>query len=411
MTAATLDARCPLPVTPEDLRPDPHAAFARLRPQAGLLDMAGGYLMAIRHHDVERLMTDPATRQIETEPLELRGVTSGALHDFYANSMLVSNEPEHKRRRAPAARTFAFKLIEAWRPRIRALVHELIDNQIGAQTKADARDGFDFTAAIAAPLPSRLIAEILGAPTQDAPRFARMVYTMTRGLGGFRDAQFPEIEQAAQDLTAYVADLLAARRADPRDDFLTDYTRSVEEAGLLSDKEMLAQIVTLIIGGSDTTRFTLTAMIDLLLRHRDQWEAVCADPTLAAGAVREALRYEPAIGSLGRVATGPLAIDGVVVETGAVLVLSLLSAQRDAAVYADPHRFDIRRTDHPRWSVTFGGGAHRCLGEALARAELEEALLALCERAPDLEAVGAPVVVKGHTGIRGISPLFVRDRG
>lgn len=401
MTAATLDARRPLLVSPEDFRPDPHASFARLRRRASVLDMAGGYVLVIRHADVERLMTDPATRQIETEPLEFRGISNGALHDFYANSMLVSNAPAHARRRGPTARAFAFKLIEAWRPRIRALVRELIDAQID-------RGGMDLTAAIAAPLPSRLIAEVLGAPSEDAPHFARMVYTMTRGLSGFRDAQFPEIEQAASDLTAYVAGLLEARRADPRDDFLTDYVRNVEEAGLLSDKETLAQIVTLIIGGSDTTRFTLTAMIDLLLRHRDQWDAVCADAGLAPGAVREALRYEPAIGSLGRVATEALTIDGVPVEAGTVLVPSILSAQRDESVFADPQAFDIRRTDHPRWSVTFGGGPHRCLGEALARAELEEALIALSQRLPDMRATGDPVVIKGHTGIRGISPLSVR---
>lgn len=398
MTAVTVKE--PLRVTAEDFRPDPHAGFARVRPLSGLLDMDGAFPLAPRHADVERLMTDPRTRQIETEPLTLRGITEGALYDFYANSMLVSNAPAHGRRRAPAARTFAFKLIEAWRPRIRALVTELIETQAAAGE-------MNLLDAIAAPLPSRIIAEILGAPEEDAPRFAEMVYSMSRGIGAFRDAQFPNIEAAAAELTAYVGELLAARRTAPRDDFLTDYVNSVDEAGRLTAAETLMQIVTLIIAGSDTTRFAFTALVSLLLERRAQWEAVCADPALAPGAVREALRYEPPVGSIGRVATEPLEIDGAPVEADTVLVLSMLSAQRDESVYADPQRFDITRCDHPRWSVTFGGGAHRCLGEALARAELEEALIALAQRLPGLEIVGAPAAYRGHTGIRGITPLTV----
>ena len=123
----------------------------------------------------------------------------------------------------------------------------------------------------------------------------------------------------------------------------------MDAAGQLSEAKILIQVVGLIIAGNDTTRAGLTALVSLLLQHRDQWQAVCAE------------------------------LD----------------------------RFDIRRNDHPRWSVSFGGGPHRCLGEALARAEMEEALLALTERLPDLRLVGAPPRIKGHTGIRGVSPTHL----
>ena len=395
----TLEAKQPLSVDPDDFRPDPHAGFAAHRPKSPVLDFGSGMLLVTRYADVEALMVDPRTRQMETEPLELQGIKGGALHTFYANSMLTSNMPAHKRRRAPASRAFGFKLIQAWRRRIRALMHDLIDAQID-------RGEMDFLEAIAAPLPARLTAEILGAPDEDAPRFAAMVYGMSRGIGSFRPEQFPDIETAAADLHDYVAGLLAARRTAPRDDFLSDYVREVDAAGQLSETETLIQIVTLIIGGSDTTRSGLTALVSLLLQH-GQWQAVCADPSLAEAAVLEGLRYEPPAGSIGRVVTEPLDVGGVPFGAGALLSLSILSAQRDEAVFADPERFDIARTDHPRWSLSFGGGPHRCLGEALARAEMEEALIALAERLPELKLIGDPPELKGHTGIRGITPMQV----
>lgn len=393
----------PLALDPNEFRPDPHIGFARYRPVSGVIDLGGGMAVITRHADVVSLMTDPRTRQIETEAVEMQGITAGALHTFYANSMLVSNPPAHARRRRPAARAFAFKLIQAWRPRIRALVADMLD-QVAAERETD------FLETIASPLPSRLIAEIIGAPEDDAPAFAAMVKTMTRGLGSFRPVDFEAIETAAANLTAYVERLLDERRRAPRDDFLSDYLRTVSQTGELSDAETLIQIVTIIVGGSDTTRFGLTALVSLLLQHRDQWEAVCADPSLAPGAVLEAVRFEPSVGSIGRVVTERLNIDGVPFEAGAALNLSILSAQRDEAVYAEPQVFNIARTDHPRWSVSFGMGPHRCLGEALARAEMEEALVVLCGRLPSLRLVGSPPMPKGHTGIRGITQMHVAWR-
>jgi cytochrome P450 len=392
----------PLPVPAEMFSPDPHRGFEQLRPRTGLIEL-GGMPLAIRHADVVRLMDDARTRQIETEALEAQGIRAGALHRFYANSLLVSNPPAHARRRTPLARSFAHRLIETWRPRIRALANELID--LWPQTGE-----VEFVSAFASPLPSRLIAQILGAPEQDAPRFSAEVYAMSRGLGAFKPSLFPSIEAGAEALTAYVAGLLAARRAAPRDDVLSDYVANVDAAGMLSEAETLIQIVTLIIAGSDTTRFGLTAMLDLLLRHPEQWQALCADRALIAPAVREALRYEPPVGSMGRVVIEPLTIDGVTLPPGTPLGVSILSAQRDEAVYASPQRFDIRRIDHPRWSVSFGGGPHRCLGEALARAEMEEALAVLRERVPRLALVEAPAL-KGHIGIRGVTPMRLTIHG
>ncbi|RMF36622.1 MAG: cytochrome P450 [Alphaproteobacteria bacterium] len=390
----------PLRADPDEFRPDPHAGYARCRPLTPLIEFGDGLPYAIRHADVMALMTDPRTRQMETEGLLLRGIGSGALYDFFANTMLLSNPPVHARRRRPAARAFAYRLIDRWRPRIRALVGEMLDG-IAAAGEAE------FLTAIAAPLPARLTARILGAPREDAPGFASLVYRMSRGLGSFRPEEFPAIEEAAAELTRYVRGLLEARRESPREDFLTDYLARVEEAGTLSEAETLMQIVSLIIAGSDTTRFGLTALFSNLLADRAQWQTVCNDPALAPAAVEEALRFEPPVGSIVRVLVDPLEIGGIALPEGTVLNLSMISAQRDSAVFSEPDRFDIRRDDHPRANISFGDGPHRCLGEMLARAEMEEALRAIASRFPQMRLAGPPMRPRGHTGIRGAGALPV----
>jgi cytochrome P450 len=151
----------------------------------------------------------------------------------------------------------------------------------------------------------------------------------------------------------------------------------------------------------------MTIQVGLLLQHPEQWEAVCKDPALIPGAVAESLRYEPSVGSIPRFTLEDIDLDGYVVPRNQMLSLSTLSAMRDVAVYSDPDRFDICRSDQSRKHLVFGGGPHRCLGEALAKAELEEGLAALAARLPRLRVAGDPLTVRGYGGIRRVSNLHV----
>jgi cytochrome P450 len=258
-------------------------------------------------------------------------------------------------------------------------------------------------------LPAHIICELLGLPEDDIPVFTRWVYSMSRSLTfSFAKSDIPQMEEAARNLTEYVQGLLADRRTTPRMDFLSSYVLSVDEAGKLSALETLSQIISVILAGSDTTRAAMAIQVFLLLQHREQWEAVCkGDSSLIAGAVSESLRYEPAVGSAPRFTLEDIEIAGFAVPAGRVLSLSTLSAMRDPALYADPDRFNIRRADHPRRHLVFGGGAHRCIGEILARAELEEGLAALVDRLPKLQLLGEPLKVSGHAGLRRVSGMRV----
>src|SRR5262249_43175602 len=157
----------------------------------------------------------------------------------------------------------------------------------------------------------------------------------------------------------------------------------------------VVQIVTLILAGSDTTRSAMVIQASLLLQHREQWNAVCADPALIPNAVAESLRYEPAVGSYMRVSLDDIELDGCVIPRHRMLSLSTLAAMRDPALYSDPDTFDIARGDHPRKHLVFGLGSHRCLGEVLATVELEEGLAALTARLPQMQFDGAPPIIRG----------------
>jgi cytochrome P450 family 103 len=386
----------------EELEQRAHDVFRHHRPLAPLVRREDGVYIAIRAQDVASLATDPRTRQLETELVFARGVTEGPLYDFFSNSMLLSNGPLHRRRRAPFARAFALKLITEMRPKIRSIANELIDRHY-------ARGEMDFIADFAAPIPARVISEILGLPAADIPEFTHHVYNLARSLSSaFSRDDVPALQTSAHELSNYVRKSLAERRSQPRVDFLTACMGAVSAANELSDLETVMQIITLILAGSDTTRGAGTIQTSLLLQHRDQWDAVCKDPALIPGAVLESMRYEPAVGSFARFTLEDVQIDGWIVPRNSVLSLSTLAAMRDPQLYSDPDRFDITRADHPRRHMIFGAGSHRCLGEALAKAELEEQLAALTQRLPQLQLSGDPPVIRGNGGIRSVRNMQVR---
>lgn len=344
------------------------------------------------------ILGDDVTRQIETETLMARGIKAPPAWEFFSNSLLTSNGDPHKRRRGALARTFAFPLMRALRPQIRDTVDTLL---------AEAGPQVDMLNDIAGPLPARVIADVLGVPPAEAPHFAELVYSAIRVLQN-RDAQvLADAVTDLEHLNAYVTDLIARHRADPRDDFLSRFVRDAGET--LDETEIRVQIVTVIFGGSDTTRAQLTMALRRLLDHPDQLAMLRDDPERwAAPAVEEALRYDPVVGGLGRVAIRDFTLDDVRIPKGTILSPNLVAALRDPDVYTDPDRFDITRTDHPRHIPAFGAGAHRCLGEALARVELEEALKALATTWPDMAMIGDPPALKGLSGTRGISPMTLR---
>jgi len=166
------------------------------------------------------------------------------------------------------------------------------------------------------------------------------------------------------------------------------------------------QVLGIIIGGTDTTRAAFAMLVALLLDHPEQWAAIRDDPSLIHGAVSEAMRFDPSVGSIPRFTTADLEIGDITLPAGVAVLASTMSAMRDPTLYLDPDRFDIRR-DHPRLHPVFGNGPHRCIGQMLARLEMQEGLAALISAAPGIELETAPRMT-GFGGIRQITPMLVQ---
>jgi cytochrome P450 len=363
-----------------------------------------GIVHSFPYASFNRLLDDSLTRQIETEGIRLRGITAGPVFDFFANSLLTSNGETHKARRTPLARSFAFPMMKALRPEVAATAEALI-------TPLAGRDRVDLLEEIAGPMPAQIIARVLGVQGSDVPYFTGLVYSAIRALAARSDAVIREAEADMGELTAYVEGLLAARRATPQDDFLTSYLKAVAGSPL-SEDEIRITIVTLILAGSDTTRASIAMTLARLLQHRDQWERVVSDPDgWKAAAAEEGLRFDPVVGALGRIAIIEFELSGVRIVPGTVLSPSMLTTMRDPSVFSNPERFDITRQDHPRYSPAFGGGVHRCLGEALARIELEEAIAAFARAWPNARVLGEMPSLRGLSGTRGITGMSVAPGG
>ncbi|MEJ0094634.1 MAG: cytochrome P450 [Methylocella sp.] len=392
----------PLIIPTEELENDPHAIFGHYRPLVPIIKRSNdGVDLVLRASDIRELITDHRVRQGETEIPEFLGIMDGPLFDLFKYGMLTSNGSDHRRRRLPFSAAFAVRLIADLRPRIRKVAEDLIDSW-------QAAGEVDFLDRYAAQLPAHIISEILGLPPAEIPHFTSLVYNVSRVFTlSFTAEDVPDMQNSAAQLFDYADRLIEARRATPRDDFLTSSLAAVDESGDLSPIEILIQIASLIIGGSDTTRGALAVEVALLLQHREQWEAVCRDPALVPGAVLEALRFEPIVGSVSRFILEDIQIGDYVLDQGKLVTFSTMSAMRDIELYRDPDTFDIRRTDQQRWPLVFGGGAHRCIGEALAKAELEEGLIALTARLPQLRLAGEPPRLRGHSGIRRIDGMKV----
>ncbi|MDJ0921162.1 MAG: cytochrome P450 [Henriciella sp.] len=401
MTLDTLKSIDDAPLAPDELEPGQNVydLYREMREQSPLVRTNIGVTLALRNRHVD-LLTNGTTRQIELETKMMQGIFDGPIYEFTRLAMLFANDEVHIRRRMPVARTFAFKLMDAMRPRIRDLAEEMITERLG-------EGPIDFVGEIASQLPARIIADILGIPNEDIPVFLQWIQDTAAAIGMIEMSEREKIETSLTEFMAYVTELLATRRQNPVDDFLSDYVKATAEAGNLEEGEIRTQILGLILAGSDTTRGSMCMTLSEMLQRPDQWADFVADTEgLKRAVVEEGLRFQPVIAGIPRVALKDLDVDGYRIPEGAVIAVSIMSALRDPDVFSDPDTFNIHRTDQQRWHFVFGAGAHRCVGEALARAEMEETLGAIARLAPKTKLIGPPPEL-APGAIRQVGPMQV----
>ena len=286
-------------------------------------------------------------------------------------SIIQMDAPEHLRHRALVARAFRARVLDEWRDTIiGATVSELLD--------AFAGDGHaDLIPQLTFPFPVRVIARILGLPEADWPRFFRLSTELIAVMRNWERAV-----AASQELRGYFGQIIAERRRHPRDDLVSQLIEAEVDGHRLGDEEIYPFLLLLLPAGAETTYRSSSNLLFGLLSEPGQLDAVRADRGLVPQAIEEALRWETPALTVARTATEDVELGGVHIPSGALVAVSLGAANRDPARHPDPDAFDILRED--KQHISFGDGAHKCLGMHLARLEMRVLLNAVLDRLPGL---------------------------
>lgn len=374
------------------------AAVDEARRQHWLARTPLGYLLT-GYQDAVAVLRD---RRFHSA-LSLLPRMSGLDDDVLMNrrpSILSLEGAEHDRLRRLVAPAFTPASADRLRPSMRQVVTDLVD-------AVAARGTCELVAEVCEPYPIPIICELLGAPKEDWKQFSEWATDIFRIFNQDLVTDLPAIERAAGELEAYVRAMVGARRTAPADDLLSDLI-AVEEAGdRLGTDELVMLAEAVLMAGTDTTRNQLACSVALFAEHPDQWATLAARPELAPRAVEESMRYLGAVRGTVRFASEDVEYRDVRFPQGTLVAVSLAGANRDPAMFDLPDTFDIT-SERPVAQLTFGSGIHHCLGTALARAELQEALVVLARRMPALRLAG-PVTWKPDTfGIWGPARLPLR---
>jgi cytochrome P450 len=399
-----------LRLTPLDpvFREHPHVYLDRLREEAPVLrDTALNRLFLTRFEDVRAVLGNRALavdpRKASPDSYHRRVVLGDHDPAMFEPSMLHMDDPDHKRIRGLVSQAFNQRAVEAFRPRIQEIADQLLD------AVAD-RDGFDVIADYAAPLPTIVIAEMLGVDPRDQARFKKWSDALAHVFNPRRTPeQEAELVEADEGLIDYFQQIVDARRKQRGTDLVSALVSAEEAGDRLTEREIISTCNLLLVAGNVTTTDLIGNAVLALLRHPEELAKLRARPELIRNAVEEMLRYDPPVSQGGRLALEPMEVGGVKVPAGASLSLSLMAAGHDPAVHRDPHRFDIERADTSH--LAFGGGAHFCLGAPLARAEAQIAIATLLRRFPELSLdPAASVEHKRIPVFNGVGALRVRTR-
>jgi cytochrome P450 len=354
----------------------------------------------LHYDDVVAILRDKRWHSAVSKIAEMSGVTDEAFLQRRRTSILSAEGDEHTRLRRLVGQAFSPRAADRLRPFMRDVVNGLVD-------RVAPRGRADVAVDICEPYPIPIICELLGAPKEDWQLFSRLATDVLRVFNGTLDQDLPVIMAAQDELDEYTRQLIAERRDKPADDLLTSLIAAEEAGDKLSTEELVMMVEAVIVGGTDTTRNQLGCAVALFARHPDQWRLLAEQPELAPRAVEEAMRFFGAVRGTGRFASEDIEYRGILFPAGTFVTPSLAGANRDPSVFTQPQTFDIRREPSGQPQLTFGSGIHYCLGAALARAELQEALPILARRMPDL-ALDGPVTWKPSTvGIFGPEHLPV----
>jgi cytochrome P450 len=356
---------------------DPYTGFRELRETQPVNLTPDGTWRLSRYDDIRRLL-----REAPTGVRRTNGLLPGQTEEVPGSGlfMLLQDPPNHTRLRKLVSKAFTPRAIASWRPRIQKITDELLDRVAG-------KGSMDLVADLALPVPATLICELLGIPAEDQGRFTQWTADATHGLLTLRGIGDEELQArvsaAGMSLAAYFTDLIEQRRGNPGDDLLSVLISAEEEGEKLSPLELMSQSIGLLIAGFETTIGLIGNGLTTLIRHPEELAKLRADPGLIVSAVEECLRYSGPILATVRVLHQDARFGDYVIPIDTEVIALLAAGNRDPEHFENPERFDVTRyaegkdaTPH----LSFGGGAHLCLGAHLARLETQIAIGTLVRR-------------------------------
>ena len=335
----------------------------------------------LRYEDATAVLRDQRWHSAVSRIPELMGITNSDFLERQQVSILSAEGDMHSRLRRLVAPAFTPRAADRLRPFMREVIGGLVD-------KISDAGRADFATDICEPYPIPIICELLGAPKEDWQLFSRWAGDILEIFSQDVIDKIDLIMRTQDELGEYTRGLIAERRSKPADDLLTDLIAAEEAGDKLTTDELVMMVNAVIVGGTDTTRNQLGCAVALFAQHPDQWALLAEKPELAPRAVEEAMRYFGAVRGTARFASCDIEYRDVLFPTGTFMAVALADANRDPVVFSEPDAFDITSEAPGQPQMTFGSGIHYCLGAALARAELQEALPLLAQRMPKLAIDG-----------------------
>ncbi|MYQ47210.1 cytochrome P450 [Streptomyces sp. SID4985] len=398
--SATFDPASP------DFLADPYPAYAELRARGRVIRYEPSNQWLVPHHaDVSALLRDRRlgrTYQHRYAHEEFGRTPPPPEHEpFHTlndHGMLDLEPPDHTRIRRLVSKAFTPRTVERLRGYVEGLADKLVARLV-------AEGGGDLVAAVAEPLPVAVIAEMLGIPEGDRGPLRPWSADI---CGMYELNPAPEVAaravRASEEFSAYLRELIADRRADPRDDLISALIAAHDEDDRLTEQELVSTAVLLLNAGHEATVNATANGWLALFRHPDRLAALRADHSLIPSAVEELLRYDTPLQLFERWVLDDIEIDGTKIPRGSELALLFGSANHDPAVFDHPARLDLARRDNPH--ISFSAGIHYCIGAPLARLELATSMRALLTRAPALTLAAEPERKPGFV-LRGLNELVV----
>lgn len=362
---------------------DPYPLFDELQRHDPVLEIDSGLWVITSHEAAQGLLRHP---DVSSNERNGRLATPDP-DDHYPEAMhqllVFIDPPDHSRLRRLVVRAFTPRQVAMIEPRATEIVDQLL-------TAATERDTFDVVSDLAHPLAVQIICELLGVPFEDQHRFSEWGDALARVLDPSA-LRSPEQDLAAAAAAAafadYFTELISERRSRPTADLLSELIAAEDNGDQLSGDELISIAMLILVAGYETTVNLVGNGFVALMNDRDQYEALCADPGLAAAATNELLRIDSPVQMTVRVATADIELGPKTIKAQDSMIMFLGAANQDPTVFDRPRTLDIERSPNPH--LAFGSGIHHCLGAALARTEASAAFAGLARHFPDIQLLSA----------------------